>query len=386
MTKTNATLIENVNRFKCCGCGSCCHGWAIELDRSAKIKIESALEKNPHPEFGAQVEHTESGGKLYMKMRDGHCVYLQENNLCWLHANLGESNKPGICRLYPVRVAETANDARISLTPACHTAARIVLEDREFKLLPARADEGSSHSGPLFVAEEIPLAKKSVLEVEAIIGRVLERSDIPVGLRLMHAWRLVNCASPADAEPEVLRKRSQADPPRAARPPVAEQVRILQALIQHRKGLAPSSGGSAHLEQLFSDLQNAFALIDSSRRPPATIRYSRAISRWLDPQEKILEPYLVAYLRNQVYSRSFTQPFGLRDGLEIICFLYFLVRSHAAAVASLNEQPVGIAELSSAVTHIEREFSHSSIVLGFWKSILEIPNARSLSFIEHLVL
>jgi hypothetical protein len=51
--------------------------------------------------------------------RNGHCVFLREDKLCAVHAELGEPAKPWFCREYPVRIVQDAKGLSATIRADC---------------------------------------------------------------------------------------------------------------------------------------------------------------------------------------------------------------------------------------------------------------------------
>ncbi len=54
------------------------------------------------------------------------CVFLDDNNLCTVHARFGAMQKPAACRRFPCIAIATESEIRIGIKPYCYANARVV--------------------------------------------------------------------------------------------------------------------------------------------------------------------------------------------------------------------------------------------------------------------
>jgi Fe-S-cluster containining protein len=67
------------------------------------------------------VSHAVDNGFL-RQTEDGRCVFLDEQQLCRIHAVLGASVKPLICQQYPLVTLNTERGERTGIDPGCYSA------------------------------------------------------------------------------------------------------------------------------------------------------------------------------------------------------------------------------------------------------------------------
>lgn len=61
-------------------------------------------------------------GDTLRQTSQGRCVFLDETNLCRIHAQYGADAKPLICRQYPIVGVQTESGARRGIDPGCYSA------------------------------------------------------------------------------------------------------------------------------------------------------------------------------------------------------------------------------------------------------------------------
>ncbi len=116
--------------FECtgsaCSDNCCLGGWAINIDDAhAKMYLQTK------GALGAQLANAmiECDGKFYIRLKDGKCPFLNEQNLCSLYLQHGSDKMCDVCRLYP-RVSWQCGDLVFhSLTLSCPEAARLILSE-----------------------------------------------------------------------------------------------------------------------------------------------------------------------------------------------------------------------------------------------------------------
>jgi len=54
------------------------------------------------------------------------CIFLDQNNLCTVHARFGAMQKPAACRRFPCIAIATESEIRIGIKPYCYANARVV--------------------------------------------------------------------------------------------------------------------------------------------------------------------------------------------------------------------------------------------------------------------
>ena len=125
------------DKFKCIGnkCkDTCCAGWKVTIDKKSYLKY-----KNVKGEFSSRIKNSvtrikKSKNDLYyaeMKLVDGRCQFLNEDNLCDIYINLGENYLCNTCKQYP-RIIHKYNDLyEKTLNLSCPEVARILVTSNE---------------------------------------------------------------------------------------------------------------------------------------------------------------------------------------------------------------------------------------------------------------
>lgn len=104
-------------RHECRLCGGSCQGNFVRLLNSAEeARIRDAAEK-------LEVANPIVDGSL--RMVDGRCVFLGDDQLCTIHKELGGTVKPAVCQQYPViTIVIEDGERRLGIDPGCYTSIR----------------------------------------------------------------------------------------------------------------------------------------------------------------------------------------------------------------------------------------------------------------------
>jgi len=125
------------DKFKCIGAqckDSCCIGWKVYIDKKSYVNY-----KKVKGEFGKKLNYGISrnrSNETYlhygeMKLRDGRCKFLNDNNLCDVYINLGEEYLCNTCKQYPRVLYKFSNIFEKTLNISCPEVARIFVESNE---------------------------------------------------------------------------------------------------------------------------------------------------------------------------------------------------------------------------------------------------------------
>ncbi|WP_297712518.1 flagellin lysine-N-methylase [Clostridium sp.] len=126
--------------FKCIGgkCeDSCCIGWNIDIDKVTFKRYFKVQDPEMRRMFQKNVQNNErcssediDYGIVKLK-RDKRCPFLDEENYCVIHSNLGEDYLSNVCTCFPRVINKIDEIYEISLDVACPEAARLILLKEE---------------------------------------------------------------------------------------------------------------------------------------------------------------------------------------------------------------------------------------------------------------
>ncbi|GIU22973.1 flagellin lysine-N-methylase [Shewanella sp. MBTL60-007] len=164
-----------VTNFSCIGgeCeDSCCYGWSIHIDKQSYKKTLAHSELKTLAKTALKkVKKSEQIWAQAVLNEEGACGFLDENNLCQIHAKAGEALLSNTCKTYPRMAHMRGGDRYDSLSLSCPEAARNILlrpdafrverttitHSRTFKAAPIWAQKAYDYSIQLLLKPEQPL-------------------------------------------------------------------------------------------------------------------------------------------------------------------------------------------------------------------------------------
>lgn len=111
--------------WTCNGCGSCCHGLAVEISAEEESRIDARLYKDILRDQSFAEDsfiNADEPAKRTLRQRekDLACIFLAPNGLCYVHARQGMEAKPDACQMFPAMVMLVPNGpARLGLRTNC---------------------------------------------------------------------------------------------------------------------------------------------------------------------------------------------------------------------------------------------------------------------------
>lgn len=119
-TLPNSVHIHDFQAFECTCCGRCCKPWAIALEDAQLSAILASNAYRTRAKEGFIPLHSERPGQGTLGDRgDDFCTFLDQENMCDLHAEVGGRLKPLGCQLYPYQAVQTPDGMYVYLSFAC---------------------------------------------------------------------------------------------------------------------------------------------------------------------------------------------------------------------------------------------------------------------------
>lgn len=106
---------------------TCCAGWQIVIDEKSLADYKRVRGKFWWRMFRSVNWFTGT----FRQDKQGHCAFLNENNLCDLYTCQGKDSLCKTCRQYPRHIEEFEGVREITLSISCPEAARIVMQKKE---------------------------------------------------------------------------------------------------------------------------------------------------------------------------------------------------------------------------------------------------------------
>ena len=180
----------------CIGCGKCCGAWAVPVSEEERRKIMAL----PLVGLPLPVEQCfeRRRGAWYLKKKNRHCIFLDEEKKCRIHTQFGLEAKPLTCRLYPLDVWSWS-DGSVSASLRCDCPAAAAGTGEELRRFKARilqfAEELKKRRPSPADAEYSPVIAPLVerlREIAAAYEKILTEESVPMKIRFFAAVCLIH--------------------------------------------------------------------------------------------------------------------------------------------------------------------------------------------------
>jgi len=176
--------LKILDEFQCIGSDcpdNCCSApWRIDISIDTVNKWKTIQDEELRDSLLKSV-HTDTKSKTicFTRNDDNSCFHLKKSGLCSVHADLGESYLPDICKEYPKLNHVSQNISSHSLTLSCPEVVRLLITQKDENIFSMRkkpaADDAPTSSIPHEISKPIGKYMSKVL-----IG------NFPVNLSLIH--------------------------------------------------------------------------------------------------------------------------------------------------------------------------------------------------------
>ncbi|MGF7035532.1 lysine-N-methylase [Paenibacillus mucilaginosus] len=381
MTTMVDTLIpEYVKRFTCIGGAcedTCCSGWTVNIDQHTLKKYK----KVKHTEFKTRLrENVVKNDKnptenfaASMKLKQSRCSFLNEENLCDIQLNLGESFLCTTCSVYPRRTNKVNGKLEQALSVSCPEAARLVMlneggisfeqgQDQKdaFRWIATNIEtRGGGVSDWRSFFEEYRYVTIAILQNRAY---TLEERLLIIGLMFGELQESVDTGK-AESIPDVLGnylKCSEDGTFQGAFNEVAKrldiQVRLCRELVV--LGLKHTPGSTRYLE-CSRAMMAGLGMEDGAEDHQVQESYEKAYGTYYLPfiQEHgyMLENYLVNYVFKNCMPLDSTSLF---ESYARMIMHYSLIKIHMVGIAG-HEQGLTSDSVIKLIQSISKTFEHS---------------------------
>lgn len=395
-------------RFECTACGHCCRDWSVTVDRATYENLAQLLVPGPanpkgYSRAGTASVQPDAREQAYASFRhvDGACIFLDEDNLCYLHKQFGYEAKPKTCRSFPTQTIRFPDADHIVGTFACHGMTRTLDEVAvSADLVPAPATFGTvrpdlvvQHAGIVrwtraeqrgfdadgFTAFMRGLRSLVSVERSTVDSRILLArmwiEELFTGADLLAASAVDESRAAFGLEADELLARNAQQP---AVPGL--QIELLLLLIR----LSAKAG--QWKEPMRTWMAHAATRYRFDQVPPA--KSERLWLTDLSGPSGQLAPEVMRLLVNYVVDKLYFHfryfELGVLPGFHALVYVYALVRFVAIAEAAYNERPVTVAGLTAAIEAVEREFGHQLPIFHFWHDPANVQTLK-LQFVRGLL-
>lgn len=168
--------------YDCVNCGRSCNMFHVEIMPDEGKRLQRSPVTWELQSRGYQPLRLLDSGRIFLtKREDGACTYLNEENLCSIHAQEGYAAKPWTCQTFPFHAEPTPDGIYIGLSYSCTAVAQQVGRSLEAHRadLTERFDGRMPEGAGWLLWAETPLEWDRYRAIEARLARGLaERFDL----------------------------------------------------------------------------------------------------------------------------------------------------------------------------------------------------------------
>jgi Fe-S-cluster containining protein len=371
--------------FQCTSCGDCCRqGWSIHVDARVHRAISDALTHfQPGPgvrtispvmafsPLPSPASETQSA-MIINKRLDGACVFLDSDNLCYLHKHFGPALKPQACRTYPFRPVLRPGAVYAPVSLSCGVLTErlsemttsspglLATDQPDLASLPYDRYSPGAHT-LLSAKRKMPV--EVLVQVEERLVGLLHDDRLPPALRLLGMRYAVDSLLALGEEVRITPRSARAALDQALGPDlglvlpratmVQQDLRLHLALLMQGVQTLPESVRTELLLRQAAAFGLDRDLPGAERDALAAQRYEArlygATSIW---------PVFTAFLTERVRASNLTLRFGLSGTVQAVIWGAALITFFACAPGEL-EEPMDRADLMRAITEVDLYFFHN---------------------------
>lgn len=204
-------------RYSCQSCGRCCTMWSVTVDEE---KVKAIREHDwSHISKLDPFEKNRGPGDAYrLRMINGRCFFLDENNLCRIHAEVNYNAKPDGCKAFPLHYVEFGGHSYGRLSFYCPSVTKEEgkwLRDQSRWLKATRKAAGDVKRGEKLTLDGVlEISDKEANELISIMLKWTRDESIPISralTRISGLLRLISERGEKENEAAIRKSLRQAD-------------------------------------------------------------------------------------------------------------------------------------------------------------------------------
>ncbi len=359
-----------MKEFNCIGPAcedSCCLGWRVDLDKQTYLKYDKIQNNTITPIAKKMVKrkHNQKSVDSYgtIKMNpNGSCPFLDEQNLCIIHKDLGEEYLSDTCALYPRYLRKIDGKYERSATMSCPEIARLSLlnpkginfeqveesEDIRIKLHSVFDTEGHLFLNKpqryfwdirIFSISILQNRKYSLAERLILLGLFYKKIEV-----LQQNNQIKDIANLIEDMANSIEEKHLKDELKKVPTNTEIQMRLVKKMTEEKtkNGITNERYKECLRETLlglgFLDDKNVISKEDEEIHLMLQ-KYEENYEKYLKPYLKEKEYILENYLVNE-YFKSL-MPFGVYnsiwDSYIFLCMLYSMIKLHLIGMAGYHK-------------------------------------------------
>lgn len=376
---------ELFDTFQCIGSScpdTCCASWGIEVD-PASVDFYRNLKNN----FGQKLQQNliESNKKVYMKLQNNRCPFLNGQNLCDIYIHLGPEKMCQTCKIYPRFQWKYGDILFRGLGISCPEVARLILSYPDtlyfdFAEDPSIADSSNS-------TENWQLFNTLINGMTASVNILQNRSlSIFTRLRLMVAFNdalktNIDSAQDSYALFETFSDHTQFDT-------------LTHTFATHSKSILPLLTFALHFYKNAGTFRDLYYIAPYTETLYDTLTFCNSLTNqqeltdfWDDVSTDFYpiryEQYSIYYLTRHYMSAYHNN--NIQKCIANLIYLFSLHRLFAFGIYRQKGERLSLADLVPIYTAISRFFEHTDSNLDTLYQLFSDNDMNTTSFLLSLI-
>lgn len=142
---------------------TCCEKWEVVIDPETALRYESV--GGPLGERLRAAMRTDGEGEACFPLSGGRCPFLDRENLCEIHRQLGEEATSVVCRTHPRFTEDYGPFREVTLCASCPAARDLLLGSQEPLTFSEEETGEPEEPGDPWLAGLIPLRERLLAEL-----------------------------------------------------------------------------------------------------------------------------------------------------------------------------------------------------------------------------
>lgn len=328
--------LSDYDRFSCSMCAACCKSWTVQVTPEYVTQWQDFWNQQAEARYQQPFIRTQGSGidsqsasMALRKQADGiACVFLQQDNSCFVHQHLGATAKPDACQNYPRMVQPQSNGYLTAYAlKSCQSVPALALQDQTiYYHIFERSPE------PLPLAEASAVSELPRTQQYLWLGLVLDALEQDQGNILLRLGHLA----------QVLEKLWQ-------------QRSSWEQLYQ--LALSPARPKTASLQGM-----SLFGSLFEQQFPHLLLWFQGVHVEVSATDRELINRDLKTYLRQKWLTQVYSEPFHLHQSLFqhalIIALLTVSIEIYAFYLAAQARTPLRREHLARAIQLVERRLGH----------------------------
>ena len=137
---------------------TCCAKWEVVIDEDTALRYQQVA-----GDLGEKLRaelHRDEDGDFCFALRGGRCPFLEEDDLCQIHKQLGEEATSVTCREHPRFIEDYGPFREITLSASCPEANRLLLASRDVLTFREWEDGEAAEEGDEWLDWLLPLRQR----------------------------------------------------------------------------------------------------------------------------------------------------------------------------------------------------------------------------------